>query len=165
MKSLTLLLYGLAVLVGYDPSVSKSHQMAAMEITWHFDEENFCCEITSPADGWIAIGLNEDREFVKSNLIMAALRDGKTVVEDQYISALGVHPKVDVLGGKSHITRAEVISIGGQSKLKLEMKAVPEDALHYRLQPNKRIYLTLAYSTHKDFNHHSTQRQSAWINL
>lgn len=165
MKLTSLLLYSFAMLVGYSPSEPKSHQMAGMDISWHFDGDQFCCEISSPAKGWIAIGLNEDREFVKSNLIMAAEINGQTVFEDQFITGMGIHPKVSTLGGQSHVTHAEIISTEQGRKLKLEIKTRPQDDLHYKLLPNRRVYLTLAYSHHNDFNHHSTQRQSVWINL
>jgi len=166
MKPLIHLLYASAITFGLStPSQMKTHTMAGITAEWHFNQNELCMELTSPSKGWLAVGFNNKRDLIGSNLIMAAQRNGKTAIEDQYITSLGTHPTVDDLGGSSHIAEASIDDFGNGKRLILKIQATPQDNFHYLLKSNQRIYLTLAYSTSTDFSHHSRQRESIWIQL
>ena len=165
MKLLINLLYAVATLISYPSDKTKTMELADMKAEWHYDNEEICIELTSPGDGWMAIGFNNKEGLVGSNLIMAAHINNKTTVEDQYVVALGQHPKVSSLGGESHIATAEIIKHAKGQNLSLRIKTNPEDDYHHSLEKNRRVYMTLAFSTSKDFNHHSLKRDSKWINL
>lgn len=166
MKLFAHLLYASAITIGLStPSKMKTCTLAGISAQWHFADNELCMELTSPSKGWIALGLNNQREFVGSNLIMASHNNGKTLIEDQFITELGVHPAVEELGGNSHILEATMQDHDNGKRLILKIQTSPKDNFHYALKSNERIYLTLAYSTSADFNHHSRQRASLWINL
>lgn len=169
MKLFAPLLYASIFTIGINnPTAPKTHQMAGITAQWHFDEEEhlLCIDLVTPGDGWIAVGFNNKRQFVGSNLIMASQANGLLTVEDQFITGMGEHPSVEQLAGTSHIANAEMNQQhDGNQQLTLHIITQPTDNFHYILGSGKRIYLTLAYSSSPDFDHHSVQRASVWINL
>lgn len=169
MKFLLLALYATIITVSLnDPTQPKQHEMAGVQATWYFDshQENLCIDLIAPTKGWVAIGFNHKREFIGSNLIMVAADNGTVKAEDQYIERAGVHPTVDALGGISHLIDAQVYALkDGRQQISLQLNPLAQDRFHYALKSGQRIYLTLAYSRFADFQHHSVQRESAWISL
>lgn len=83
-------------LVNTDP---KSVTVDGYRAQWYFESDDVVFEISAPTTGWVTIGFNPRNNIVGSNLIMGAVVDGRLILEDQFVTGVGIHPTISQLGG------------------------------------------------------------------
>lgn len=144
---------------------AQSLSTGGMNVTWNIVEDHIEFEMTSPLGGWVAIGINDKDDIAGANLIMAAVRNQKLTIEDQYVPSRGEHETVESLGGKSAISDYLGFESNGKTYVNFTLKLLALDKFHLDLEKGKEIFLICAYSESDDFNHHSKMRKHFKITL
>jgi hypothetical protein len=168
MKNLLLFLilfYGLLAEMPKNWLSMQKIEKNGMEVTWEIKDKVIEFEVKAPSKGWLAIGFNKKEQLVGSNLIMAAVKDGKCIISDRYIVGFGNHKSVESLGGINHLS-----NISGQedqkgTTVKFSVQKEKQDEFHFPLKKGCRYSLLIAYATHDDFSHHSRMRTTVDIRL
>jgi len=82
----------------------KRISVKGMEIKWSLVKDTLKFKVFAPTQGWVAIGFNSSNNIVGANLIMGAAKNDKSIFEDQYVIATGVHKEIKLLGGNTAIS-------------------------------------------------------------
>lgn len=136
-----------------------------MSVKWRIVTDTLQCVMQAPTNGWVAIGFNSRNELKGTNLLMGAVKNGKCIMDDRYIVAVGDHRSVKDLGGFCAVTN---ISAAEERELTWISFSIPlqvNDGFHQKLNEGNTYYLLMAYSTEDDFTHHSRMRISVKIKL
>ncbi len=137
-----------------------------MTVEWTFKDENqINFKLTSPSNGWVAIGLNTKKQLVGSNLIMVGVSEKHEVISDRYIISIGNHQSIEDLGGKASTQLLSAKNDNGGTTVEFTLSTKATDAYHLNLEKGKKIHLIMAYSHDDDFMHHSAMRTSLEIIL
>ena len=134
-------------------------------VEWVDQGDSWKFSLEAPTDGWLAIGFNDQNNIVGTNLIMGAVVNGATLVEDQYVTGFGKHPPVESLGSTAVVTAISGTEKPGQTSIQFEMPHQAIDSMHFDLSPGRQIWLICAFSREDDFNHHSMMRKHVQIRL
>lgn len=158
LNKLTLLLFTILQII-LTENTMKQIDVNGMTIKWETKSDEVVFEVFAPTDGWIAIGFNSTNNIVGTNLIMGALRNNKSIVEDQYVVSMGVHKQIELIGGKTAINNFLCSEDKKGTTMKFRISKKQLDKFHYPLKERTKIWLICAYSEEDDFNHHSIMRE------
>ncbi|MEM6807432.1 MAG: DOMON domain-containing protein [Bacteroidota bacterium] len=143
----------------------KKLEKNGMLVSWEQKGSYWEFEMSSPSQGWMAIGFNEKEGLAGTNLIMGAIKEGKVELSDRYIIRTGFHVALTDLSvvEKLELIGGEEDKNGSRISFRIPMKS--QDYYHKNLHPASSFYLLLAYSQEDDFKHHSMMRTSVKITL
>lgn len=145
-------------------SMAQSIEREGMTLNWQcIDDATVQLELIAPTTGWIAIGINETPGLVKSNLIMAHVNNGECILSDRFVVGFGDHRPVQHLGGKEHARLVKCEETETITSITFILDAKPKDRYHYHITAGEKRYISLAYATHDDFDHHSIMRTQTQI--
>jgi len=151
--------------IGTGTSEWKSVEKNGMLFAWKINGAYMECEVSSPGQGWLAIGFNEEDKIVGSNLIMGAAEYGHFKMNDRYVVAFGRHESVLSLGANEALMNRDVVEKTKGTTMSFKIKRKNTDKYHVILEEGKEIYIWLAYSENDNFAHHSAMRTSLKITL
>lgn len=137
---------------------SKRLEAEGFVLEWTHYEDYLRISISAPSTGWVAVGFTEGTGIVNTNLIQGRSKEGEVHMEDQYVVALGKHPKVEELSVDPRIFDFEGVEKDGNTTLSFSIYKAKVDDLHYDLSEGNEINVWLAYSVSDDFDHHSRKR-------
>lgn len=150
------------------PAQSKKMQPITknnMSVSWKIEGAFLHVSMSSPNQGWVAVGFNTADQLVGTNLIMAAVEKGKAVLSDRYIVAVGDHRSVADLGSRPTAKLVEGYENEQGTHITFSIPLKTMDKFHHVLEDGKTYYLLMAYSMEDDFQHHSMMRTSVMIRL
>lgn len=137
-----------------------------MTVQWYYESNTIVFELSSPKQGWVAIGFNEENTLKGAHLIMARVSSNNIVdVTEHYTIKPGTYKPFIDLGETS---QAKVISGSENDKgttVKFQLPILPPHKLAKDLSQGKSYNLTMAYSLDDDYQHHSIMRTSVKIEL
>lgn len=136
-----------------------------MTVFWEINESQLAIKMFAPTDGWIAIGFNTKDGLINTNLIMACVKNGQVLIEDQFIKSPGSHIKVTDLGGNDQTSRHSGEETAKGTTISFEITQFALDQFHHHLKEGQKYHLLMAFSREDDFQHHSMMRTSVEIIL
>lgn len=136
-----------------------------MEVKWTEQGDHFSFELSAPTKGWVALGFNQKNSIVHTNLVMAAVKEGKVETEDFYVVGFGNPQPIATLGGKAAIRQVEGEEKAGRTTIRFSIPKEAVDKYHYNLKPGQELWLICAYSRADEFDHHSMMRQHVRVQL
>ncbi|KAA3602849.1 MAG: hypothetical protein DWQ06_06670 [Calditrichaeota bacterium] len=142
-----------------------SYTFGEMNFSAKIVQDSILVLIKAPTKGWLAVGLNSENSIVGSDLKMFRVVSGKVEFEDQFTTGFGIHPQDSELGGTSNV---KIISGSENEKfteILFQIPMVSKDKFDFKIEPNKKFWLILAYSTEDDFQHHSIMRKHKEIEI
>ncbi len=74
-----------------------------MTFSWSIDDKNIYVTISAETTGWVGIGFDPEKAMQGANIIIGAVKDGKSKVEDHYGNRKTGHKKDEQMGSKNHI--------------------------------------------------------------
>lgn len=143
----------------------KQISVGNMNIKWNLKNDRVFFEVFAPTKGWVALGFNTENEIIGSNLVMGAYFRDKTIVEDQYVSSIGVHQKVEELRIQSTIDHTLCFENDVGTILKFSLPCQSSDQYHKSFIKGSHLWLICAYSVEDDFAHHSISREHIKISI
>lgn len=143
----------------------KSVEIRGMTMHWEFRADTLICRLRAETEGWVAIGFNTQKGLAKTNLIMAAVKNGEVTLSDRYIVGAGDHRSIESLGGQSKVTLIEGKEENGATEIVFEIPLESTDEWHYTLEEGQKYHLLMAYSRDDDFMHHSMMRRHPEVQL
>ncbi len=143
----------------------KSVEKNGMSFSWEINGEYLECKVSSPGQGWLAIGFSEENKIMGSNLIMDAAEHGYFKMSDRYVVSFGQHVSMLSLGANEALMNRGVVEKTNGTTMSFEIKRKNTYKYHLILEEGKELYIWLAYSENDDFMHHSTMRTSLKIKL
>lgn len=147
------------------PDNSRSVTAQGMAVQWRVVENQLAVTVYAPTRGWVAIGFNTQDQLMGTNLIMGAVADGRTIVDDRYILKPGEHKSIRELGGQYALSNAFGVENEGGTTVFFTLSLHSSDSWHHTLEEGKEYVLLMAYSQEDDFRHHSHMRTSVRITL
>ena len=143
----------------------KTLDTEGFHLEWNHLNNKVFFSLTAPTNGWVAIGFTNGTSIVNTNLIQGCVKNGEVIIEDQYVTGIGKHPRVEELSIASRISQLD----GKQNKMSTTISFAIEqeklDDYHYDLSEGNEINIWLACSVSDDFDHHSRKRIMRTIKL
>lgn len=133
-------------------------EVNGMVFRWHIAEDRLHVDVSAPTQGWVAVGFNPKRGLAGTHLIMGAVVDGQTTVDDRYIVRIGQHRSISALGGVPSLSHIQGTETADETRLSFSLPLHAPDRFHQTLVPGETYHLLLAYSVDDDFMHHSRMR-------
>lgn len=165
MRSSLMLIFVWMIPVFENQREVKQLNVGGMVIQWKTKGDQIIFDVFAPTQGWVAVGFNDRNDIVHTNLIIGASNEGVSIVEDQFVSGVGVHKPVTLFGGTSAIGNVNCFEDRSGTTLQFSLPVHKIDRLHYDLSPGTRIWLICAFSLEDDFNHHSIMRKHLEVRL
>lgn len=149
-----IMLFSLMVMI----APTKHLEAEGFKLEWTHHDDHLQVSISVPSTGWVAVGFTTGSGIVDTNLIQGHVLNGEVNIQDQFVTDMGEHPPVEVLGVPSRIFDCSGSQMKGRTTLKFSIYTAKIDNLHYDLSEGNEINVWLAYSAYDDFDHHSRKR-------
>ena len=81
----------------------KSADADDFHLEWMVDGLNLNIKVTTPTEGWIAVGFNPTKKMKDANIIMGYVEDGMVVIEDHFGNGQISHRNDESLGGSDDV--------------------------------------------------------------
>ncbi len=143
-------------------------QVGKMTVSWTYEGEDILFTVTSPDNGWIVLGFNDENNIVGATLQLGGYREttGKQYSSERLTLAPGNHrAKVD-LELPTRVTELEITT--GRKRgtvMRLRLPILPATSGEYDLRSGTDLWLILAYSVSDDLDHHSRFRRHIKVTL
>lgn len=112
-----------------------------MSVHWQNDLSTLYVGLVSPGTGWLSIGFGPERQMQGADIVIAAIEDGKLVIEDHYGNAPTTHRRDDV----DHVIQAAGSEAEGRSILEFAIPLASGDEQDVELEPGSDVVIILAY--------------------
>ena len=139
---------------------------AGFEIHWTNDAHTLRVGLISPAEGYLAIGLDPVHRMEGANYILGAVVDGRATVRDDFGTGPVAHAPDVARGGKSDILESAGCEVEGKTYLEFVIPLDSGDAMDKVLVPGQSYKVLIAYHlTSDDFDAWHSRRGSGTITL
>lgn len=147
------------------PNYENSLEIDGMNVEWEFKDDLLKFRLHSPTQGWLSLGFNETNDVVNANLVMGAVAQEATKMEEFFVLGFGNSQPINSLGGD--ISVKDFLGYEDHSGTSFEFSIDPsvQDDFHYELKEGNKIWLICAYSLADEFDHHSIMRRHIEIEL
>lgn len=143
----------------------KSRERNGMLFRWKIKGDHLLIQMSSPQQGWVAIGFNTRTGLKGTHLIMGNVDRGNAVVSDRFIVAPGDHRAIETLGGDAWPDEVGGTEDASGTTLNFQLPLNRSDEWHHRLTPGNQYHVLMAFSREDDFQHHSMMRTEITIQL
>ena len=145
----------------YKKRVSKN----GMIVSWHYTEDLIHFAMKAPTSGWVTIGFNDKSTISGAYLLMGRIVNGKAEVAEMYTSSPGRYYSIKEYGEATSITIVKGNESNSNSSIYFCLPITPKNKYQRSLKEGSEYYMTLAYSTHDNFSHHSRMRTTVKLKL
>lgn len=132
---------------------------ADMKAAWQIRDHELEIAVQSPGTGWLVIGLHDAPGLAGTHLAMLAIEEDGTVRVEHH---LGRPPRHDAVND-GWIIGAEARRVGEGVQATITFNRHHRAVGLPEVEPGSVAWLTLAWSRHTDFDHHSAQREEVAI--
>jgi hypothetical protein len=152
------------------PSKGEGYKQASAKdiiLYWKADSaaNSLSIIVNAPTSGWVAVGLDPVGKMKGANVIIGYVKDGKTVIEDQFFSGIFEHKPDTLLGGKSNVTNAEGAEKDGRTELRFTIPLHSGDPYDRNLIVGKEYPLNLAFGKNGEDNTSSSHKKAVRIRI
>lgn len=136
-----------------------------MEVQWHNEKDKILFKMTAPTTGWVTIGFNESNTITGAYLLMGRVRQNDAEVVEHFTIGPGNYVPIKTLDDK--ILISEVSGFVANTVTTISFSVAVSSTCTYQkdLAAGTTYWMTLAYSSEDDFQHHSIMRTSVRIKL
>ncbi len=124
---------------------------------WHQDARLFG-ELSAPTEGWLAVGFNNEATLRGTRFVIGVINHNITLAQWHIADPPNHHP-IRGLGGLSDIRDLQGEIRYGRSTLAFSLPAHSTGRFAIDLSPDRSVHMMLAWSHHKNFQHHSAWRR------
>ncbi len=121
-----------------------------MEFAWKVDGPELRIKLTAPTTGWLGIGFNPSKEMKDAKFVLGYVKDGNTIISDEFGTGEIKHERVEKLGGKSDITLVGGEEKGGTTTIEFTIPLASKDTIGGRIDPTGETVVLLAYGLNHD---------------
>lgn len=136
-----------------------------MVFEWRIEGVNLRCKMMAPTTGWVAVGFNTQPGLSGTHLIMGAVEQEFSRIDDRYIVAPGNHKSMIQMGVEDRVTLKSAREWQGKTAIEFAIPLQSIDKYHLQLNEGSEYHLLMAFSAEDDFDHHSMMRTSIKIKL
>ena len=134
----------------YSTTYDHEITLQRMKFSWKIDGAEIHIKLTAPTTGWVGIGFNPSKEMKDAKFIIGYIKEGKTIISDEFGTGEIKHEAVEKLGGKSDITLIEGREEGGMTIIEFTIPLVSKDTSGGRIDPTGETVVLLAYGLDND---------------
>ncbi len=117
-----------------------------MAVYWQNDDSILHVGLTAPGTGWLSIGFDPENRMQGANIIIAAVDDGESTIEDHY----GDSPISHRMDEVDHVIEAAGNEFEGRSILEFAIPLDSGDDRDKPLAPGVEVAIILAYHASSD---------------
>jgi glucose/arabinose dehydrogenase len=141
-------------------------EVVGVKVYWHNDAEKLYLGLASPGKGYVAIGLDPERQMKGANIILAAVKNGKVETRDDFGTAETSHAPDTSLGGQDNVLEAAGTESAAGTVVEFAIPLDSGDRFDKPLEPGKSYMIIVAYHRTSDsFNTRHTDRGQGRITL
>ena len=123
-----------------------------MAFAWKVAGEDLYVRLKAPTTGWVAIGFNPSAGMKDAKFVLGYVKDGKTIISDEFGTGEIKHEPVEKLGGKSDVTLIGGKEEGGVTTIEFTIPLGSKDAKGGRIDPTGDTTVLLAYGLDGDIS-------------
>ena len=146
---------------GNENSVIKNEMM----VSWSYNYDKICFELSAPTKGWLAIGFNKKSTLSGNYLLMGRVTNSGPQITEHFTISPGNYQSIKSLGGRELVTDVTGKDILGKSTIKFSIPFVKEDHYRKNLKKGQKYFMIMAFSRVDDFQHHSVMRTMVEVTL
>ena len=136
-----------------------------MQVEWAYEGDLLTFKLHSPYQGWVGLGFNANNDVVNSNLVMGAVAETGTEMEEFFVVGFGNPQPVKSLGGQVAVKDYQGAEDAKGTSFQFSIDTSIRDDFHYDLTEGQKVWLICSYSMEDDFGHHSIMRRHLEIRL
>ncbi len=140
-------------------------EIDGMNIEWEFEGNLLKFKLHSPTQGWLSLGFNESNNVVNANLVMGAVAEQNTQMEEFYVLGFGNSQPMEAIGGHTSVTDFLGFEDASGTSFQFTIDSDINDDFHYDLKEGNKIWLICSYSLSDEFEEHSIMRRHLEITL
>jgi hypothetical protein len=128
-------------------AASYDHEITVQKMTfsWKVDGSNLNVKLSAPTKGWVGIGFNPGHEMKDAKYVLGYVKDGKTLLTDDFGTGDSKHEAVEDLGGKSDVSLVGGTVEGGITTLEFSLPLISKDSKGGKIDPAADTVVLLAY--------------------
>jgi hypothetical protein len=148
-------------------SGQKMVEAAGMTFEWSIDGDTIEMTVTSPEQGWVAVGFDPETIMKGANMILGYVEDGEVTVGDHYGDQLTNHSSDEELGGSDHVTVIDGSEDESGTTISFSIPLDSGDEYDKALEEGQTHTVMLAYGTEDNFTeqHPSDGRATVEVEL
>lgn len=132
---------------------------------WNVEGANLHIILSAPTEGWIAVGFNPSRVMKDADFKLAAVSNGKTIIEDHFGTGLFGHKSDTSIGGSSDYQLVNGRESGGVTTIEFTIPLNSGDEYDKILVKGDEVKVLLAYGSNDDMTRKHKARTSVVIEL
>ncbi|WP_027420442.1 DOMON domain-containing protein [Crocinitomix catalasitica] len=136
-----------------------------MKVDWSHADKLIHFTISAPADGWVAIGLNNKQGITGTYLLMGRVKNGVAEVVEHSTLSPGNYKSFKKIGVSDNVLNISGTEDAAGTRIQFSLPVEIRNKYQKSLENGKQYYLTIAYSQSDDFQHHSIMRTQEKITL
>lgn len=141
-------------------------EVVGVKVYWHNDAEKLYLGLASPGKGYVAIGLDPERQMKGANIILAAVKGGKVETRDDFGTAETSHASDTSLGGENNVLEAAGIESATGTVVEFVIPLDSGDRFDKPLEPGESYDIIVSYHRTSDsFSTRHTNRGQGRITL
>ncbi len=86
----------------YDHTIQSPNKK--MTFSWKIEGDQLAIKVSAETKGWIGVGFNPSHMMKDANIIIGYVKNGKTVITDQFGKSTISHEEDEKAGGASNVT-------------------------------------------------------------
>ena len=148
------------------PSPSANYfVIEGMQVEWTYEGDLLTFKLHSPYQGWVGLGFNTNNDIVNSNLVMGAVEETSTNMEEFFVVGFGNPQPVKMLGGQVAVKNYQGVEDAKGTSFQFSIDTSIKDDFHYDLTEGQKVWWICFYRMEDDFGHHSIMRRHLEISL
>ena len=121
-----------------------------MTFSWKVNGADIHIKLTAPTTGWVGIGFNPSKEMKDAKFVLGYVKDGETIISDEFGTGEIKHETVEKLGGKSDISLIGGKEEGGETTIEFTIPLISKDTKGGKIDPSGITTVLLAYGLDRD---------------
>ncbi|PSR08429.1 MAG: hypothetical protein DA408_20555 [Bacteroidetes bacterium] len=136
-----------------------------MQVEWAYEGDLLTFKLHSPYQGWLALGFNPANDLINANLVMGAVAEENTRMEEFFVVGFDNQQSITSLGGQPAVQHYLGHEDASGTSFEFTIDTRVTDDFHYDLREGQRVWLICSYSMADDFGHYSIMRRHLEITL
>ncbi|AEV27933.1 DOMON domain protein [Sphaerochaeta pleomorpha str. Grapes] len=134
-------------------------------LSWEFVGSEIEFTLKAPTTGWVSIGFNPSRMMKDAEYVLAYVKDGETVVRQDFGTGMFSHKAVTELGWKQNLRVISGSEEGGNTSIVFTLPLTWGEAYGTKFEKGKTYKILLAYGPSNADNFTSKHRKKESITL
>jgi len=120
-------------------------QVKKIRFAWKIEGADLHVRLSAHTKGWVGVGFNPTDMMKDAKFVLGYVKNGKTVVSDEFGAGTTRHEAVEKIGGKSDVNVIGGREERGVTTIEFSIPLVSTDSKGKKIDPNAMTTVLLAY--------------------